>query len=225
MCARDGAGNTPSLMDEQTIARAEEGLTRLTESGQITEGMVREAESALRLLRDRVKNAHARRQNLRAQSVELERQALRSETHHRQVDRAIIDARIRAGDMLMARDSLARDVVRARRALDAVHDNNNSDNDNNDDDDDVDDINSRFISWQRLASIDKSIRHDDHGQEDHADDCDDHELNMLRRGLADEMASLRAAEKQLVDVVDEITRIRRKRSELRRKLRDAEQEW
>lgn len=207
MCGRDSSVNTTSLMDEQKILRAENGLTNLLETSDITDSMVNEAEKALRLLCDRVKNARTRRQHLCLQNEQLQNTITSCEERQRQVDQDIINARISAGDTLMTRDALARDVVRARRALDAA-DISEDQSDNSQD--------GRQKSWEQLAT----------GMNDISSDGDnDDELRRLRSVLAEEMGKLNLAEKQLVDVVDEITRIRKKRTELHAKMRDAEQEW
>lgn len=207
MCARPPANKTTSLMDEQTILRAENGLTDLLESSDVTDAMVNEAEKALRLLSDRMKNAHVRRQHLRSQNEQMQLTITSCEQRQRQVDRDIIDARIRAGDTLMTRDALARDVGRARRALDATDISEGQPYGSTDD---------RLRSWEQLAEGTTNFE---------ADGNDDDELRRLRNVLMDEMRKLHQAEKQLVDVVDEITRIRKKRAELHTKMRDAEQDW
>lgn len=192
--------------DEGIIQRAEAGLSTLVHLDTTTtsETTVTHLERALRVLRDRLQATRTRQADLRMERDERMRVAAAADAHHHRVENDIIDTRVREGDMQMTRDALARDVGRARRALRAVDESVQAD------------VDLSNFSWSHLC-MQASQPDEDVGEEG--------EIVNLKRNLAEEMNRLKFAEMQLVDVADEIMRVRKKRTDLRRKMKDAEQEW
>lgn len=202
---------------ERMIARTARTVRRLVESAESgpDERSVEAAECALRTLRARIQHEGMRHQIRNEELARLQTMLAHTDDTQSRIDQAIIDARVTAGDLGMTRDSLARDVVRAKRALGALDREEGSDgtgagslvNDvvNHGIGSDV----SRRRSSSRLSS----------------DDPDDVILAPLQRQLTEEIKNLKLAEVQLVNVVDEINRVKKIRADLRRKMKDAEREW
>lgn len=204
MCSQEAPVGAVSTKDEHMVQRAEESLTKMLNSDKISEATVEEAECALRDLRERLMRTRAQREEIRAQNENILQTRAAAEEHHQQIDHDIIETKVREGDMQMTRDCLARDVGRARRALKELDETPRA----------SEIANNRSADWEQLARLSTSV-----------DLEDDEELSKMKGKLADEVTKLKMTERQLVEVADEITRVRKKRSEIQRMMKDAEQEW
>lgn len=201
---------------ERMITRTARTVRRLLEAvgGSPDEKTVDDAEGALRSLRTRIKHEGMRHQLRNEEMARLQSMLATTDDTQSRIDQAIIDARVTAGDLGMTRDSLARDVVRAKRALGALDLEESSD-------DILPNESSKEIITNGLNN--GASRRQSHSRI--SSDDYDVVLAPLHRQLAEEIKNLKMTELQLVNVVDEINRVKKIRAELRRKMKDAEREW
>lgn len=200
------------------IGRTARTVRRLLEAvgGSPDERTVDNAEIALSKLRARIKHEGMRHQMRNEELARLRSMLATTDDTQSRIDQAIIDARVTAGDLGMTRDALARDVVRAKRALGAL------DREDSSEDtplhastapDDAANLFNRDASRRQSSSRIST------------EELTGVALAPLHRELNDEIKNLKVAELRLVDVVDEINRVKKIRADLRRKMKDAEREW
>lgn len=201
---------------ERMITRTARTVRLLLEAvgGNPDEKTVDDAEGALRSLRTRIKHEGMRHQMRNEEMARLQNMLATTDDTQSRIDQAIIDARVTAGDLGMTRDSLARDVVRAKRALGAL-----------DLEESSDDILPNESTNDMMTN---GLNNGASRRQSHAKiSSDDYDVVLapLHRQLADEIKNLKMTELQLVNVVDEINRVKKIRADLRRKMKDAEREW
>lgn len=113
MCAWD---NSPSNND-QTVAEARESLQAMLQSPFPDTSLVAKTVEALEALRSRLATVHQRRFAVAEASQRAAASAAAREAQTQRLDTEIIQAKLQAGELLTERDSVARDLSRARRAL------------------------------------------------------------------------------------------------------------
>lgn len=192
--ARPPSPRSRARTDDATIARAEAALARLLrDPGSDThQSLTTEVDSALRAVRVRLEDAATLRRDAAALAV-----APTESAHARAVDAAIIDTKIRAGDAALTKESMMRDLARARRAL-------------------------RTLDGEE--ELKQNAGHDA-VNDGLVEEEEEEELKRLQQKLEEETKWLYEAEKELVTIVDEMGVVRNKRAELERKMKNAEEEW
>lgn len=191
MCALE----TPSSNDD-TLTRARESLQALLSAPAPDTDAAARAADALQALRARLQAAQRRRAALADASRCAASAAAAAADHTRRIDSELIAAKLQAGELLTERDSIARDLARARRALARLDDA----------------VGDAGLAQPEAGSTDAAAQ----GEES---------LEALVARVADEMERMSVAEKMLVEVVDEINAVKKRRAELEEKVRAAQEEW
>lgn len=107
-----------------------------------------------------------------------------------------------AGELLAERDSVARDLARARRSFERLD-----------------------VSVEEMRKEDRERMKNGQSVGESRQQRDDEEMQRLLRVATAEMERMRIAEKRLVDVVEELNEVRKCKLELQEKIKVAQEEW
>lgn len=237
MCAFESLETTATDSDEYIVAQALESMSALLHAETIGPDEISKALETLTALKKRLEEAEQEKLKLEAQ-IQRDRNTIENRTSHQQrLDHEIIEAKMQASELLASRDTIARDLARANKSL-------QSDKDLFADPESIlNDIRNRGQS----VSLDASYGHSNGHETQHsnsrrmsiaavganqpknsdykADIIEEEDPEKLARCIASEMEQLTRAEKQLIDVVDDTSSVKRRRKELEKKMKIAREEW
>lgn len=217
--------STKPLNDDSVLLRAVRSIQQILDTMESNpdEQAVDEAIQALRTLRGYVTDQGERYLQRKEERRNLQLLITQTEENQSRVDRAIIDARIKAGDLVMTRDALARDVARAKRALATLEVDASPNHARRASED------SHRVPHRKMSTFanrsDGGFSRRRSTSRISCDSDDEVVLVPLERDLQIEVDKLRLTEQQLVDTMDEMNRLAKIRADLRRKVKDAEREW
>ncbi|CDF35841.1 unnamed protein product [Chondrus crispus] len=182
---------------EDVLTQAKESLQVLLRTTKPAPSEVSVAVESLERLKSRLGDARRARIALREETVRATEAASSITADTERIDRNIIDAKLQAGELLSERDRVARDLARARR---------------------------------KLARLDESVKEmqaaRDRGEESSGDEMSEREEEVRRGRIAkSELERLKSAEKELAEVTGQLGQVRRRREDLKEKLRMAQDEW
>lgn len=182
---------------DEALARAKESLQALLQTSAPAPSEVSIAVEALETLKLRLEEARQARARLREASRVADEAAASTAAHTERLDSEIIGAKLEAGEVLTERDRIARDLARARRTLERL-------------DEEVKEMREAELQGENKLRDEVADRGED--------------LKMEKQ-VSEELEQLAVAEKALVDVVEQIGQVRKKREELKEKLKMAQEEW
>ena len=226
MTTSENEENHLSASDERTVASAHESLTTVLRKDSCTPEEISLALEYLSELKSRVMEVGERRPALQSELDRFSEASEASSVQQQRIDQDIIDAKLKVSELLSEKDSIARDLARARRALNEAEEDletpvSGSTNDH---------ANSATAPQdsRRLGGRDQgangtiSAAAESGGFNDLEDEED---VDALQKILANEMERLRIAQEKLVSVVDDTNSARKKRAELQEKVNAAQEEW
>lgn len=198
MCAFE----EPASTDNPAITRARDALQLLIHTSPPSAQQISAAIDALESLRARLSTAQRIRHSVResTQKQAVERAAVAAHLHR--LDSEIIQAKMDAGELLAERDSVARDLARARRSFERLD-----------------------VSVEEMRKEDRERMKNGQSVGESRQQRDDEEVQRLLRVATAEMERMRIAEKRLVDVVEELNEVRKCKLELQEKIKVAQEEW
>lgn len=198
MCALE----KPASTGDPAVIRARDALQLLIHASPPDAQQVSAAIDALESLRARLSTAQRVRHSLRESTRRQTAERAAAASHLHQLDSDIIQTKMGAGELLTERDSVARDLARARR------------------------------SFERLDASVEEMRKEDRervkkGQSigESREHRDNEEVQRLLRISTGEIERMRIAEKRLVDVVEDLNEVRKRKLELQEKIKMAQEEW
>lgn len=182
---------------EDVLTQAKESLQVLLRTTKPAPSEVSVAVESLERLKSRLGDARRARIALREETVRATEAASSITADTERIDRNIIDAKLQAGELLSERDRVARDLARAR---------------------------------QKLARLDESVKEmqeaKNRGEESSGDEMSEREEEVRRGRIAkSELERLKSAEKELAEVTGQLGQVRKRREDLKEKLRMAQEEW
>lgn len=181
---------------DAAVTRARESLQALLRTSSPALSEISIAVEALETLKLRLQAAQRARLSLREATRSASASAAANVAHTERLDSEIIRAKLEAGELLTERDTVARDLARARRTL------------------------------ERLDESVKEMRESEDVGEGKTGEMEEREDEArMTRNVADELERMRLAQKGLVEVVEEINKVRKRREELQEKVKKANEEW
>lgn len=222
MCAFEKGRESVSASDERVISRTRESLASLLQPDNAGTEAASVAIDTLISLKTRLASIRRKRADLLAETEKNSTVLASAKSHHERLDRDIIEAKMEVGELLSARDGVARDLARAKRTLSEFEDSGNGGR-NGGSADSIDGIGSDVsVVTSSVGSIEERTKQLKlSAQEILAED----DLEKLFDIITEDKLRLKIAEKELVRAVDKINSVTKRRSELQKKLKVAQEEW
>lgn len=191
--------------EDPAIIHARDALQLLINASPPDAQEISTAIDALETLRARLSTARHVHQSVRESKRRQIDQRDATAAHLHRLDSEIIQAKMDASELLSERDSVARDLVWAKRSLERL---------------------DAGAEEMRREKSEKE-RYGQNGQNvvGGRDKGDKEDLERLLRMAEGEMGRMRIVEEKLMDVVEELNGVRKRKLELQEKIRMAHDEW
>eukprot|EP00178_Gracilaria_changii_P021725 TRINITY_DN64432_c0_g1_i1.p1 TRINITY_DN64432_c0_g1~~TRINITY_DN64432_c0_g1_i1.p1 ORF type:complete len:228 (+),score=59.95 TRINITY_DN64432_c0_g1_i1:617-1300(+) len=227
MCACELSDVEDTTSDERVVSEAAESLSTLLKTEQVQPDDISRAMETLARLKERLEQTEQEREDLE-QQIRRHRTVIEdAKSHQERLDHEIIEAKLQASELLAVRDAIARDLARAKRALEA---------DEEADDQlaaSVDDlakslangVDTDKLNGRPASSTDIGDAYVSKPAVDSQDILEEEDPEMLAKCIAEEMERLNKAEQELLDVVDEVSSVKKRQKDIRQKMKVAQEEW
>lgn len=231
MCAEEAEPYAISQEDRNTINDAAGSLAALLQdplSPSAHSAAVTSAQQALKNLRNQLIVAHEARKHLEREKKTYEQTITSSNASQKRVEQDIIKAKLLSGELLTIRDKVAHDLVRVKKELqntEALMETGVSGavaNGANDPSANGDGALIPDTTGGEAPEEGATLRDTSKSSEEKLFGGLDSE--QLKRIVEEEMEQLKIAEKELMSIVDESSVIKKRREELERKMRIAQEE-
>ncbi|CAN8068025.1 unnamed protein product [Agarophyton chilense] len=228
MCAGElSEYEATTTSDEQIVAEAAESLSTLLKTDEVQSEDISRAVHTLSRLRERLEQSEEEREDLEEQINRHRAIIDNAKSHQERLDHEIIEAKLQSSELLAVRDAIARDLARAKRALEA---------DEETDDQlaaSADDLAKSLANGIDLHAHGRPTSSSDIGDTnsstavvvDTRDIVEEEDPEMLAKCIAEEMERMNKAEQELLDVVDEVSSLQKRQKEIRQKMKIAQDEW
>ncbi|PXF48712.1 hypothetical protein BWQ96_01564 [Gracilariopsis chorda] len=227
MCACESTDNKTSVSDEELAKEAAESLKVLLDTEQVQPNDISVALDALTRLRDKLEHNEQERERLESEIRRNRALIDKAKSHQERLDHEIIEAKLQSSELLAARDAVARDLARAKKALEA--------------DNEADDLSHVLSDEVTRNLVNGNVLDSENGKHnslsgtentieadpvsDNRDITEEEDPEKLAKLIAEEMELLNKAEKELVRVLDDVNSIKKRREEIRQKMKIAQEEW
>ncbi|KAI0564915.1 hypothetical protein FGB62_22g363 [Gracilaria domingensis] len=227
MCACELSDVEDTTSDERIVSEATESLSTLLRTEEVQPDDVSRAMDTLLRLRERLEQSEQEREDLEEQITRHRAVIDEAKSHQERLDHEIIEAKLQASELLAVRDAIARDLTRAKKALEA---------DEEADDQlaaSVDDLAKSLANGVDIhqangrptSSADIGDTNESKPAVESQDILEEEDPEMLAKCIAEEMERLNKAEQELLDVVDEVSSLKKRQKEIRQKMKIAQEEW
>lgn len=212
--------------DLQMIEEVESSLLGLGNPNKSEATSVDEANDKLLQLKRHIQQIREQRLNLSSQASKDNETLDSTNSHQHRVEQDIIKAKMQVSELLSLKDSIARDVARAKRELGQLEtplkeipqpgttmSAMSMDMGISIDEDEKDNVTHDFGA---ATSFDDILKKDVINEDD---------LQKLQSVISEEMEKLHSSEQRLVKVVDEISSIQKRKAKLKKMHDDAQDIW